>query len=607
MAIQGKKIDYFARNFSDVRTELFNFIKKYYPDTFQDFNDASIGTMLVELNAAVSDMLSFQTDRMFQETQLDFAQERKSVLNIARTLGLNVPGKRPSVSIVDFSVNVPAQGDNFDIRYAPKLRFGAQVRGGGQTFETLDDIDFAEPLSKGGIPNRLILPNLNSNGTLLGYTLVKREFVVAGTSSVFKKTITSNDDKPFLEVFLPGKDVLSVEQVITLEGSNLQGNPTPSEFLDPKLSWYQMDSLMEDKIFIEDGSRNTDNSSIKPGKWGSTNRRFIKEYTDLGLCKLTFGSGTADEDSLTEYANNNFTLRIGDFINSTSMGEIPKVGTTMYIRFRSGGGATGNVGANTLTSPGIYTMDVNGPNQPQNNSVKGSLKVNNPVPAFGGGDAPSTEQIKKMVRYNFSSQNRAVTLKDYVVLIDKMPGTFGIPFRNNVSESQNKIDIAVIGIDSQGKLTNQSTNTLKENIASWLADYRMINDYVLTRDGKIFDLAFEIDVFIDKGFSEGQVISEIINSVKQYFDVKKWDMGDNVYLSQLIENVNNVGGVLNVIDFKIFNKVGSPYSLNLTSQEITDFTTNEINLTGDFALFSEYDSMFQIRFPSTDIKVRVKQ
>ncbi len=607
MAIQGKKIDYFARNFSDVRTELFNFIKKYYPDTFQDFNDASIGTMLVELNAAVSDMLSFQTDRMFQETQLDFAQERKSVLNIARTLGLNVPGKRPSVSIVDFSVNVPAQGDTFDIRYAPQLRFGAQVRGGGQTFETLDDIDFSNPLSKGGIPNRLILPNLNSNGTILGYTLVKREFVVAGTSSVFKKTITSNDEKPFLEVFLPGKDVLSVEQVITLEGSNLQGNPTPSQFLDPELSWYQMDSLMEDKIFIEDTSRITDNTSIKPGKWVSTNRRFIKEYTDTGISKLTFGSGTSDEDALTEYANNNFTLRIGDFINSTSMGEIPKVGTTMFIRFRSGGGASGNVGANTLTSPGVYTMEVNGPNQAQNNSIKGSLKVNNPVPAFGGGDAPSTEQIKKMVRYNFSSQNRAVTLKDYVVLIDKMPGTFGIPFRNNVSESQNKIDIAVIGLDSQGKLTNQSTNTLKENIASWLADYRMINDYVLTRDGKIFDLAFEIDVFIEKGFSEGQVISEIINSVKQYFDVKKWDMGDNVYLSQLIENVNNVGGVLNVIDFKIFNKVGSPYSLNLTSQEITDFTTNQINLTGDFALFSEYDAMFQIRFPSTDIKVRVKQ
>ena len=607
MAVQGKKISYFARNFNDVRTELFNFIKKYYPETFQDFNDASIGTMLVELNAAVSDMLSYNTDRMFQETQLDFAQERKSVLNIARTLGLNVPGKRPAVSIVDFSVNVPVNGDTFDIRYAPILKFGAQVAGGGQTFETLDDIDFSEPLSKGGIPNRLVLPNLNANGTLLGYTLVKREFVVAGVSNVFKKVITQADAIPFLEVFLPGTNVLSVEQIITLPGTNLVSNPTLSQFQDPDLRWYELDSLMEDKIFIEDPLRTSDNTSIKPGKWVSTNRRFIKEYTDLGICKLTFGSGNADQDLLTEYANNNFTLRIGDFINSTAMGEIPTVGDTMFIRYRTGGGASGNVGANTLRSPGLYTMTVTGPNQQTNNSVKNSLSVNNPVPAFGGGDAPSTEQIKKMVRYNFSSQNRAVTLKDYVVLIDKMPGTFGIPFRNNVSENQNKIDIAVIGVDSTGKLTNQSTNTLKENISSWLADYRMINDYVLVRDGKVFDLAFDIDVFVDKSFTEGEVVTGIISSVKDYFNVNKWDMGDNIYLSQLIENVNNVGGVLNVIDFKVFNKNGGQYSLNVTSQDIVDFSTFQINLTEDFALFAEYDSMFQIRFPNKDIKVRIKK
>lgn len=607
MAVQNKKINYFARNFSDVRTELFNFIKKYYPDLFQDFNDASIGTMLVELNAAVADMLSFQTDRMFQETQLDYAQERKSVLNIARTLGLNVPGKRPSVSVVDFTVRVPINGDTFDIRYAPVLKYGAQVIGGGQNFETLDDIDFSSPLSKGGIPNRLILPNFNNNGTLIGYNLVKREFVVAGTSSVFKKVITEQDARPFLEVLLPGTNVLSVEQVVTLPGTNLNTNPTLAQFQDPTLSWYEMDSLMEDKIFLEDSTRVTDNSSIKPGKWVSTNRRFIREYTDRGICKLTFGSGTADEDLLTQYANNNFTLRIGDFINSTAMGEIPTVGDTMFIRYRSGGGASGNIGPNTLTSPGVYTMEVNGPNNQLNQTVKRSLTVNNPIPAFGGGDEPSTEQIKKMVRYNFSSQNRAVTIKDYVVLIDKMPGKFGIPFRNSVAERQNKIDIAVIGIDSAGKLTNQSTNTLKENISSWLADYRMINDYVLVRDGKIFDLAFDIDIFIDKSFSEGEVISGVIASVRDYFDVKKWDMGDNIYLSQLVENINNVGGVLNVIDFKIYNKNGGKYSNNVTSQDILDFTNFQINLTEDFVLFAEYDSMFQIRFPQTDIRVRVKK
>ena len=608
MAIQGKKINYFARNFNDVRTELFNFVKRYYPDLLQDLNDASVGTMLIELNAAVADMLSYQTDRMFQETQLDYAQERKSVLNMARTLGLNVPGKRPSVSIVDFSINVPILGDTFDIRYAPLLKYGAQVAGGGQTFETLDDIDFSSSFSTGGVPNRLILPNFNNNGVLISYTLTKREFVLAGTSSIFRKVITEEDAIPFLEVYLPNDNVLSVEQVITVEGTNLTGNPPLSDFQNRDLRWYEMDSLMEDKVFIEDTTRQTDNNSIKPGKWVSTNRRFIKEYTDRGLCKLTFGSGTADEDSLSQYANNNFTLKIGDFINSTAMGEIPKVGDTMFIRYRTGGGASGNVGSNTLTTPGLYTMEVNGPNPQINRTVKSSLRVNNPVPAFGGGDEPSTEQIKKMIRYNFSSQNRAVTLKDYVVLIDKMPGRFGIPYRSNVSERQNKIEVSVLGVDNSGKLTNQSTNTLKENIASWLADYRMINDYVLVRDGRVFDLAFDIDVFIDKTFSEGEVVTGIISSVREYFDIKKWDMGDNIFMSQLIENINNVGGVLNVTDFRVFNKVGEgKYSNNLTNQSILDFTTNQINLTEDYVLFAEYDSMFQVRFPQTDIRVRVKK
>ena len=80
-----KKINYFARQFADVRGQLIDYVKHFYPELYQDFNDASIGMMLLELNAAVSDMLSYHTDRMFQETQIDYAQERRSVMNIART------------------------------------------------------------------------------------------------------------------------------------------------------------------------------------------------------------------------------------------------------------------------------------------------------------------------------------------------------------------------------------------------------------------------------------------------------------------------------------------------------------------------------------------
>jgi hypothetical protein len=143
-------------------------------------------------------------------------------------------------------------------------------------------------------------------------------------------------------------------------------------------------------------------------------------------------------------------------------------------------------------------------------------------------------------------------------------------------------------------------------MATWLADYRMINDYVLIRDGKVFDLAFEIDVFTDKAFQQGQIINNIINKTSEYFDINKWDMGENVYLAQLVEQINNVGGVLNVTDIRIFNKSGGQYSLNVTPQEFIDDITQQINLTEDFALFAEYDSMFQIRFPEVDIKVRVK-
>ena len=182
-----RKIDYNARNFADVRDQLVNFIKQYYPDVFSDFNDASVGMMLLELNAAVGDMLSFQTDRMFNETQIDYAQERSSLLELARTFGLNVPGQRPSITIVDWTVTVPVQGDTFDLSYAPKILKGSQATGAGKVFELMEDCDFSSPFTTGGIPNRLILPNIDSSGIIQSYNLVKREIVLNGFTKYIKR------------------------------------------------------------------------------------------------------------------------------------------------------------------------------------------------------------------------------------------------------------------------------------------------------------------------------------------------------------------------------------------------------------------------------------
>ena len=601
-------VNYTSRDFANIRTDLVNYVRQYYPEIFGDFNDASVGMMLLELNAAVGDMLSWNTDRMFAETQIDYAKERKSILSIARTLGLKIPGKRASATIVDLSVTLPVFGDTFDISYAPIVRAGSQVSGAGKVFELNYDVDFSSPFTVSGIPNRLIIPNFNGNGTLINYTITKREIVTNGYSKILKRVIATSDSRPFLEVVLPDNDVLSIDSIITLPGTNYTTSPNFSEFLNIDNRWFEVDALAEDKVFIEDNTRVSDNSGIRPGKWISIAKRFIREYTDLGFTKITFGAGSQDINSLCDFDTNPALVKqIGSFINNMSLGMIPTPNTTMFIKYKVGGGSDSNLGPNVIKGLGIVDMTVNGANNTTNQNVKKSLKVNNAFPAIGGKNEPSIEEIRNMVRYNFASQNRAVTIKDYQTKIAQIPGKFGAPFRNGIFEEQNKIKIYVLSLDSNGSLTNQSTTTLKENMSNYLADYRMLNDYVQITDGRIINLSLEIDLFIDKKVAQSQVMSQVISEVKKYFDINKFEMSENIYISPLIENLNNIGGVLNLIDIRIFNKVGGgKYSLNEISQPYIVDDTREIDIT-DMTLFGEPTTMFEIKYPTKDILVRARQ
>ena len=604
-----KKIDYNARNFAAVRQQLIEFIQKYYPETFSDFNDASVGMMLLELNAAVGDMLSFHTDRMFNETQINYAQERSSVLELARTFGLNIPGKRPSITIVDWTVtNIPFKGDTFDESYAPKILKGSQASGAGKVFELLEDCDFASPFTTGGIPNRLIIPNIDGTGTIQNYSLTKREIMLNGITKTFKKVLNRNDYKPFLEVVLPEQNVLSIENIITKEGTNFINQPTEEEFNDFDLSWYEVPALAQAQVYVEDENTISDREGVVVGKWKNSPQRFIKEYTDNGFCKIIFGAGQADTSELNEFIGCRGQVdRIGNIINNSSLGEIPQTDNTLFIRYRIGGGEDTNIGPNTITSLGTIIPIINGDDSQINRVIRESISVNNPIPALGGKEEPSVDEIRNLVRYNFSAQDRCVTIKDYQSRIPLMPGQFGVPFRTGVWEERNKINVSILALDENGKLTTQATSALKQNIAEYLADYRMINDYVTIKNGRVYNLSFEIDVFVEKAIPKGQVISGVINQVKDYFDINKWDMGDNIYISQLVENINNVGGVLNVTDLRVFNKVNEngKYSLNEVAQPYIDEETRQIDLLGRYTLFGEPNGMFEIKYPNKDIKVTI--
>jgi hypothetical protein len=603
-----KKINYYSRNFADVRQELISFVKQYYPAIFNDFNDASVGMMLLELNAAVGDMLSFQTDRMFQETQIDFAQERSSILSIARTFGLKIPGKRASVTIADFSVVVPVLGDTFDVSYAPVITRGAQISGAGKVFETSEDIDFTSPFTTGGVPNRLVIPNLDNNNNIINYTLTKRELVTNGVTKIQSRIVTDSDVRPFLEVVLPDDNVLSINSVIALEGTNFTTNPTTAEFYNEDNRWFEVNALADDIVFIPDNTRISDNATVKPGKFKRVDQRFIKEFTDNGFCKLIFGGGTEDISSLCDFdVNKALVDRVGDFINNSSLGLTLSPNTTLFISYRVGGGADTNIGPNTLTSVNNITVNVNGSNPTTNQQVINSVTVTNPLPALGGKNEPSVEEIRNLVRYNFSAQERCVTIEDYKTRIALMPGEFGVPFRNNVIEQQNKVVVYTLTLDENSKLSTTSTSTLNDNIATYLSDYRMLNDYIEVTNGNVYNLGFEIDLFVDKQFSQSEVISETITTVVDYFDIQNWGMGDNIYIAQLIEQINNVAGVLNVVDLRIYNKVGEGrYSSNEVPQPYISEETRQIDLLGEYTLFGDPVGMFEIKFPEKDVTVRVK-
>jgi hypothetical protein len=602
----SKKISYATRDFAGLRNELVNLTKDYYPDLVKNFNDASIYSVLLDINAAVADNLHFHIDRVWQETMLDFAQQRQSLFHIAKTYGIRLPGVRPSVALCDFSINVPVSGDKEDLRYLGILKSGAQVSGGGQVFETIEDIDFSLPYNSKGETNRLKIPNFDANNRLISYTITKREAVVNGVTKIFRRVINQVDQKPFLKIYLPEQNVLGVTSIIHKEGTTFAGNPTSSEFSAATNKWYEVKSLIEDKVFVPDPTGAVDRPNFKSGTYLNVNNKFVTEYTPESYFSITFGSGTVNPlDNLDNYMNGEMKVNLASYLNNTSLGAIPKTNTTLFVKYRVGGGKDSNLGVNVISSVDDVEFNVSGPNSTTNTQVVNSLRVTNITPAVGGADQPTIEEIRNMVSYNFSAQNRAVTLNDYKTLIETMPSTYGAPAKVNVMEEDNKIRVKLLSYDESGNLTDNVSTTLKNNILSYLSEYRMINDYIDVVTGEVIDLGLEIDLTVNKNDNQTDIIKTVIEDVVDFFAIEKRKMGDPLFVGALNKIIGTVSGVENVIDIRIFNKTGSGYSSAEVSQTYVDNTTKQIKQS-DSVVFMKSNQIFQIRYPNKDIKIRVK-
>ena len=107
------RIQYSARNFDDFRNAILDISRKYYPDITDNYNDASIGSWFIDVFADVADAINYHIDRTYQETSINAAGQRKSLLNIARNNGVKVPGKKAAVVEIELSCELPLANNRF--------------------------------------------------------------------------------------------------------------------------------------------------------------------------------------------------------------------------------------------------------------------------------------------------------------------------------------------------------------------------------------------------------------------------------------------------------------------------------------------------------------
>ena len=245
--------------------------------------------------------------------------------------------------------------------------------------------------------------------------------------------------------------------------------------------------------------------------------------------------------------------------------------------------------------------------------VKKTITCTNKQPSVAGKDAPSINEIKHLIKYHNSAQERCVVLKDYEERILLMPSRYGVPFRVSAIEENNKVMLYMLGIDNNGKLSDKIPVLMIQNIENYLAKYRAINDFVEIKNGRIINISIEMDLFVDKNYSLESVLLDVTNKIKGYMDISKHRLGEDIYIGDIEREVGNIEGVLNVIETRVFNEYGNEYSNTITTQAVLSEDTTHTNSyefdleQSQYTLNSESDEMFEIKYPEKDIRIKVMQ
>jgi len=612
-----KNIQYINKDFTELRASLIDYAKTYFPNTYTDFSPTSPGMMFMEMAAYVGDVLSFYMDNQIQENFLQYARQPNNLYELAYMFGYKPNVTQVATTIIDFYQQIPATGPTSsrvpDFSYSLFVPANSNVTSTSNasiSFLIEDPVDFS--VSSSGDPTEITVYEVDGSGTPLYFLLKKsRKAISANINTVpFSfgapvqfSTVDINDDK-----------IIGILDIIDTDGNE----------------WYEVDYLGQEMIFnsIKNTNVNDPNLSQYAGdtpyilKLEKIQRRFATRVINTGSLQLQFGAGTADDtdEEITPNPNN---VGIGlpfeqdklttayspeNFLFTKTYGIAPSQ-TTLNVRYLTGGGVEANVPANDLaTLNSTITFLNTGLATDTANYVFASLAVTNPAAADGGGDGDTIEEIRQNSSANFATQLRNVTQNDYLVRALSMPARYGVVSKAYIEptkaqsisagESQSVLDLYILSYNVNNQLTTTSL-ALKQNVITYLSQYRMVNDSVTIKDAFIINIGVNFDIIVLPNFNSNEVLTRCILALQEYFAIDRWQINQPIVLRDIYILLDRIEGVQTVKTINITNLVGESLGYSKYAYDIN-------GATADNVVYPSLDpSIFEVKYPNQDIQGRV--
>lgn len=588
-------INYTNREFTSIRSDLMQIAERFYPDNFQDFSEASFGSMMLDAVAYVGDQLSFYLDYNINESFLDTSYSLDNILRHGRILGFKDQGRPSTFGTVSLFLEVPADPSALgpDERYIPILKKGARFTSqGGLSFLLTENVDFKDP------KNVTVVSKVNNSTGAPTYFAIKAEGnVVSGMFGVSE--IKTGGFQKFKMLKLPVNNLSEIISVVDSDGNK----------------YYEVENLSQDIVYQEIPNNNykEDNvpSIIKPLL---VSRKFVVIRQGAGVF-LQFGSGEFSTTPIIadpqKVAMNVFGK---DYVTDTtfdpttlskniSYGIVP-TNTILKILYRKTNPTNSNAAVGTINVVSNSSYDFKKLTNLQNNAVRlvqDSLEVINETPIVGQVTYDSPSEIKQRISDTFPTQNRAVTQADYENVVYRMPAKFGSIKRCSVQKDldsmKRNLNMYVISEDSFGKLI-KSNSTIKNNLKTWLHDYRMVNDTIDILDPYIINLGIDFVITTLPQTNKQLALNQAYQQIVSFFQ-SGFYIGEHFQISSIYAELKKVPNVLDVVHVKIINKTGAQYS-NI------QFSVNK-NMSPDGGqIICPKNAIFEIKYPSVDIKGKTR-